>query len=124
MAHDIQRMVEALDIERSTLGRTIAEAEAEISKQNYYANSSESRMEMYMRKLMLKEKELREIWEKWRALHSNIRIGAYHFRNIMTEIREIRLEIFQAKYNTIQVIGRDLLHSKYILYLLFSEKRT
>jgi len=93
MAIDIQREAEALEVERSTLGCAIAEANNEIGKQRYYATSGEARLENYQRKMMLKEKELRETWERWRALYSMVRIGAYYFRNLGKEIRTIRQQI-------------------------------
>ena len=92
-AVDVQRESEALESERTTLSLAISTAENDISKQRYYAAGAESRKQNYHRKLMKKERELRETWEKWRTLHSIVRIGAYHYRNIMKEIREIRQSI-------------------------------
>lgn len=97
MAVDIQRETEALEVERSTLGCAIAEAENEIAKQRYYATSAESRKQNFHRRLMKKEQELKDTWEKWRTLHSMVRIGAYHYRNIMREIREMRQSIMKLR---------------------------
>lgn len=88
-----QRQVEALECERGLLGSGCAEAENELSKQRYYAMQAESRNETYNRRLQQREAELQTIWSSWRTLHSMVRIGAYHFRNLMSEIREIRQRI-------------------------------
>jgi hypothetical protein len=98
MAVDIQRETEALEEERSTLGCAIAEAENEIGKQRYYSKSAESRKENYHRRLMTKEQELKATWEKWRTLHSMVRIGAYHHRNLVKEIRIVRQRIMTMRY--------------------------
>jgi chromosome segregation ATPase len=52
---------------------------------------------MYQRKLMEKEAELRRAWGKWKELHSMIRIGAYHYRNIVREITDIRYNVIKAR---------------------------
>jgi hypothetical protein len=97
-AVDTQRETEALETERTTLSSAIATGENEISKQRYYATCAESRKLNYMRKLMTKEKvinkisnwfhtdffnaylnmafqDLKDTWERWRTLHSMVRIG-------------------------------------------------
>ncbi|CAG7815765.1 unnamed protein product [Allacma fusca] len=96
-AEDTQRQSQALQTERSRLGCFTAELQGELSKQNYYCTAAESTMGMYQRKLMEKEIELRQSWQKWKELHSMIRIGAYHYRNIMKEIKEARFHIFKAR---------------------------
>lgn len=93
MVIDMQREVEALESERSLLGCGIAEAENELAKQRYYSIQAESRRKNYSRRLQESEASLQEIWSSWRTLHSMVRIGAYHFRNLMTEIRQIRQQI-------------------------------
>lgn len=93
MAIDMQREVEALESERSLLGTGVAEAENELSKQRYYATMAESRRQNYNRRLQQTEAELRKEWETWRTLHSMVRIGAYHYRILLSEIREIQQNI-------------------------------
>jgi len=93
MAIAVKKQVHELETERSSLGTMIADAETVINKQKYFKNSAESRNNIYQRKLMLLDNELKEVAEKWRTLKSEIRIGAYHYRNILKEIREKRQEL-------------------------------
>jgi len=97
MAYDMQRMAEALISEQFVLKKTVAAIEGEMGKQSYYANTAQSRVQVFSRKEMFKEQELMQVWEEWRVLHSKIRIGGSHFRQLVTDIRKIRVLIFEAK---------------------------
>lgn len=97
LAYDMQRMVEALVAERIVLKKTVAAINSEMGKQLYYTTTAESRKEVFSRKMMSKEAELKEIWGEWRILHSKVRILAYHFRNLIRDIRKIRYQIFETK---------------------------
>ena len=72
MSEDMQRHTEALEVERSTLCVAIADVEGELSKENYYANAAQSRLQVFHRKLMDKEVELRDIWNSWRVKGSPV----------------------------------------------------
>lgn len=97
LAEDLLRQVEALQLERSSLSCSVAEFDGELAKHNYYANNATSRRRVYQRQIMECEKALREVWDKWRVLHSTIRIGAYHYRNMIREIKIRRCEILEKR---------------------------
>lgn len=98
MARDIKQEASKLLKGRIELGRVIARFEEDLTKTKTMIDAVLVKKENIHRKYMEKKVKLKDLYEHWRVLHSMVRIGAYHYRNIMFQIHQIRDEIIRQRY--------------------------